>query len=138
MAEINTGTFKKSSDKTLSCTTARMKTFEDDNITIFVGQDCKENWKLLDDADPEDRWIHLDDKPSPYVIIHRKFPEYFINKKDMQYAGELCIRYSKFKTSKREKICHLACKFVKKGRATGSVKLLNEPSIKTIRNKLNH
>ena len=78
-------------------------------------QDCKENWELLDNAEPEDRWIHLDDKPSPYVIIHRKLPEYTINKYDMQYAGELCIQHSKFKRSKREKICYLDCKFVKKG-----------------------
>jgi len=116
-------------------TSQKMKTFEDENICICIGQDCKENWQILDNADPEDRWIHLDDKPSPYVIIHRKDPTYTINKKDMEYAGGLCIRFSKFKRSKREKICYLACKFVKKGRATGSVNLLMPPSIKTIRNK---
>jgi predicted ribosome quality control (RQC) complex YloA/Tae2 family protein len=111
-----------------------MKTFEDENLYIYVGQDCKENWQLLDKADPEDRWIHLDNKPSPYVIIHRKHPDYTVNKYDMQYAGELCIRFSKFKKSKREKICYLPCEFVQKGRSTGSVNLLKEPSIKTIRN----
>ena len=40
-----------------------------DSFTIIIGKNAKNNWEILDNADDEDIWLHLDDLPSPYVII---------------------------------------------------------------------
>jgi predicted ribosome quality control (RQC) complex YloA/Tae2 family protein len=107
---------------------------ENDDVIFTIGKTCKENWLILDLADDNDIWIHLDNLPSPYVIISKKNKDYTIVKKDIIEGGQYCLLNSKFKKKlKKCKICFIECQFLKKGRATGEVKLLKLPEYKTIK-----
>ena len=49
-----------------------MATFIYCGVNIYVGRDAKQNWELLENANDNDIWIHLDKLPSCYVIIDSK------------------------------------------------------------------
>ena len=38
-----------------------MKIIQYNNIDYIIGKNSKENWKLLENANDEDIWIHLHD-----------------------------------------------------------------------------
>ncbi len=35
-----------------------MKTFQENDTMYIMGSNAKENWKLLDEADEDDIWVH--------------------------------------------------------------------------------
>ena len=61
-----------------------MKLLEINNIKLLLGQNAKENHLLIDNADPNDWWFHIDNHPSGHCIIEsidinndRDFIRYF-------------------------------------------------------------
>lgn len=103
------------------------------NFIIQVGQNAKENWQLIDEADIFDLWIHIDDKPSGHVIIREKNNKlkYSVQKDCFDYPYELikmgaeyCKSQSKDKTSKAN-IVYTTIENVKKGKVIGSVIIKN-------------
>jgi len=38
--------------------------------TVVVGQNKHENWRLIDDADPDDFWFHANGSPSAHVLLY--------------------------------------------------------------------
>lgn len=99
-----------------------------DSFTIIIGKNAKDNWNILDFADDEDIWLHLDDLPSPYIIIKTN-PLYKLTKKNLKLAGRLCRSNSKFKNDKNLNVCYIKVKYVKKGKYGGEAILLKEPNI---------
>tara|TARA_B100001093_G_C26223609_1_gene757177 strand:- start:55 stop:378 length:324 start_codon:yes stop_codon:yes gene_type:complete len=90
---------------------------EDENINIFVGENAKDNWELLDNANQNFIWLHLNNLSSPHVIINSVDP----TKKTLRYAANLCKYHSKYSGVKKLKIIYTTVKNVKKGIQIGSV-----------------
>tara|TARA_B100000073_G_scaffold170218_1_gene140741 strand:- start:6624 stop:6947 length:324 start_codon:yes stop_codon:yes gene_type:complete len=94
-----------------------MKLFEKEGITIKMGENAKENWKLTLTAKPIYTWIHLSAFPSSHVIIESENP----SKEVIQYAATLCHQYSKFKNLKKVKYSITNCSNIIRGDKTGEV-----------------
>ena len=103
-----------------------------DSFTINIGKNAKENWKLLEEANKNDIWFHLNDNSSPYVIIEYD-NNYKLKHKDLKLAGRLCKAHSKEKNSKNVEVCYLEVRYVKKGQILGEAILLKEPKLLTIK-----
>lgn len=69
-------------------------TFKDHKIIIGKNQD--ENYQLVNNADPNDYWLHLSNYPSPHVIIQNPNKKRIDNKILKQAAYQLKIN-SKYK-----------------------------------------
>jgi hypothetical protein len=90
-----------------------------DNITYRLGKNAIENFKLIDDADPDDWWFHLDEHPSGHCIIDSNI----INNQMKIFAGNLVKENSKLKNNKNVKIVFTQIKNLVKMKEVGSVLL---------------
>ena len=97
-----------------------------DDIVYYIGKDAKDNWDLIQNADETDIWIHLQDHPSPHVIIEKSI-DMKHDMKHIMFGCQLCKQYSKLKTKKSVSISVLEMRFVKKGKSVGEAKLLRPP-----------
>lgn len=98
-----------------------------ENIKFIVGRNAYTNWKILDNSEDDDIWIHLQNDPSPYVILENTSK---ITDKHLEYGAQLCKTFSKNKKNKTT-ICVLPVQYVCKGNSVGQAKLLVKPVIKT-------
>lgn len=100
------------------------------NYIIWIGQNAKENWDLVDKSEPDDLWFHLDEYPSSHVVISSdsKFTdEIFYSNQIIALASDYCKSHSKLKnTSGKIKIVYTQIKNLKKGKEIGSV-FVSEP-----------
>ncbi len=92
------------------------------DIQIQVGQTAEENWMLIDNAEQNDLWFHVEKQPSPHVII-KVPPKVKLAKSTLNYAALLCKEHSKYAEINRVSIIYTEIKNVKKGEAVGSVLL---------------
>ena len=46
-----------------------MKQFEINDTIVRLGETAKENWSLIDEADDQYIWMHLNSFPSGHIII---------------------------------------------------------------------
>ena len=107
-----------------------MATFIYFGVNFYVGRNAKNNWELLDKANDNDIWVHLDNLPSCYVIIDSNSSSP-INKSHIKYAAQLCVTYSKIPNNvKGVHFIFTECKNVKKGKGTGEAILLTTPERK--------
>ena len=105
-----------------------VKTFEKDNIKIFVGENAEENWELID-LDENYLWFHLNSFPSCHVIIEHEDPDEEL----IKYAAQLCKENTKYKNLKDLKICYTFCKNLIKAEKIGSVFYKSKRKVKTIK-----
>jgi predicted ribosome quality control (RQC) complex YloA/Tae2 family protein len=108
-----------------------MKQFLFEGVSFILGSNSKENWRILEDAEEDDIWVHLHDHPSPYVIIKKRST--YVETHELNYAGMLCKSHSKLKDVKHVKMTFLKVRYVMKGRRSGEAKLLRAPDVKLIR-----
>ena len=80
---------------------------------IIIGQNASENWKIIDNCDPDDIWFHLKSLPSPHVVCSD------VSKLEM--CAKLCVQYSKYKNFKHLKIIYTNVGNLCKGNNIGSV-----------------
>ena len=108
-----------------------MKKFVYNNCAFYVGRNAKENWDLLNRAEPHDMWVHLADRSSPYVIIVGNTQ---ITMDDILYGCDLCKKYSHKRDYKENKIKmnYTEIRNVKKGKVVGEAILDVSPSVMTI------
>ena len=113
-----------------------MKVFErtiningnDITIKYILGTNDKDNHQIIDDADPNDWWFHLNDNPSAHCIVERDE----IDTEDMKFACSLIEEKSKYaKLKKRNKYCYTQIKNIKKTKKAGEVTFLKDPEIIT-------
>ena len=102
-----------------------MKTFTLNNINFRLGQNAKENHLLIDYADVNDWWFHLDSFPSGHCIVECDE----LTNDLCLYAGQLIKEHSKYKNYKKLKVIYLQIKNVKKTKNPGEVTLLKKPNI---------
>ncbi len=95
-----------------------------DNFVLYrLGQNANDNHLLIDDADKNDWWIHLNDYPSGHCIIERTE----IDKDDIIYASNLIKENSKYRNFKKLKFCYTQVKNLKKTKNPGEVIILKKP-----------
>ena len=95
--------------------------------SFILGQSAKENHEIIDDADINDWWFHLDDYPSGHCIIEKSE----ISKEDVIYASNLIKNNSKYRNLK-VKVCYTQVKNIKKTKTLGEVDILVKPNLITI------
>jgi predicted ribosome quality control (RQC) complex YloA/Tae2 family protein len=89
----------------------------EDNIIIHVGENAKDNWKLLDESNQNFIWFHLKNLTSPYVIINHSDPP----KNVVNYAAALCKSHSKYNQIKKVNVIYTQVKNLRKADKEGSV-----------------
>ncbi len=98
---------------------------------ILVGTSAKENWKLIDESDPFDLWLHVDSFSSGHMIIRERLigktkldtPEY--PNQLIVIAAGLCKSQSKYSHLPKLKIVYTQVANLKKGKDVGSVFVSN-------------
>ncbi len=98
---------------------------------IYVGTNAKENWKLIDDSDPFDMWLHVDEYPSGHVVIREKLsgktelevPHY--PNQIIAIGADYCKSQSKYSNIPKLKIVYTQIANLKKGKDIGSVIVSN-------------
>ena len=98
---------------------------ENKDITLRLGDNAKENHILIDDADPNDWWFHLNNYPSSHCIVETDN----LNNELIIYASQLVKEHSKYKTHKKIGVTYLQIKNIKKTKNPGEVKLLTKGNI---------
>lgn len=103
-----------------------MKTFTvfDSNLDIELevqcGENAQENWNLIDDSRQCDIWFHLENKPSPHVVLKTQNKKK-IHKQTLLYCAMLCKQHSKLSEHKNTSIIYTEIKNISKGKEVGSV-----------------
>jgi len=64
------------------------------NPTYTVGKNAQNNWDIYRAASQTDTIFHLDNQPSPYVIVSKPVDE--LTKTEIITAAQLCKAKSKF------------------------------------------
>lgn len=99
---------------------------------ITIGKNAQENWDIIDAASSEDIWFHIEDYPSPHVIL--KIPDDYklkkIPKKILIQCALKCKIHSKYNNVKNINIIYTKIKNIKKGDYVGSVITSNTSIIK--------
>lgn len=95
---------------------------------LRLGESAKENHGLIDDADQNDWWFHLDSFPSGHCIID----SIELNNQLINYAANIVKENSKYKNLKNIKIVYLQIKDIKKTKNPGEVTLLKKGNIISI------
>jgi len=94
------------------------------DIQYLIGENAKDNFRIIDIANPNDIWFHVEDKPSSHIIalLPADTP---LSKKDTQYiikqGAVLCKQYSKYASEKKLSIIYTNIHNVKKTEIPGSV-----------------
>lgn len=93
----------------------------DTELEIYLGENAKDNWDILDKSSQNDIWFHLENHPSPHVIL--KIPDNGknINKQTILYCAMICKENSKFSGHKKISVIYTEKKNVSKGQDVGSV-----------------
>lgn len=100
-----------------------MKVLEHNNVKLLLGQNAKENHLLIDNADPNDWWFHIDNSPSGHCIVE----SIDVNNELIIQAANFVKEHSKLKNNKKVKIIYTQIKNIKKTKNPGQVILLKTP-----------
>ena len=100
-----------------------MKKLEINNVNLILGENAKENHLLIDNADPNDWWFHIDESPSGHCIVE----SIDITNELIIQAGNFVKEHSKLKNNKKVKIIYTQIKNIKKTKNPGQVLLLKTP-----------
>lgn len=95
--------------------------------TIQIGQNALDNWNIIDDANENDIWFHVENYPSCHIIL--KSGDKKPHKCVIKYCAFLCKSYSKYKSQKNIVICYTKISNVTKGDKIGLVNICNSKTI---------
>jgi predicted ribosome quality control (RQC) complex YloA/Tae2 family protein len=98
------------------------------NITFYIGKCAAGNFDIIDLAEENDIWFHINNESSAHVIA--SIPE-IVDKKNIKYiikqGAILCKQHSRFKTSKQSvSIVFTKVKYVTKTTIPGTVIITEE------------
>lgn len=99
-------------------------------VEYFIGKSAKENFEIIDAAEPHHLWFHIAGQPSGHVIaaipeeLDRKYRIYIVKQ-----GAVLCKQYSKFASMKNVEIVYAFVKDLQKGDGLGSVTVQHEKTI---------
>src|SRR5437016_4944551 len=96
-----------------------------ENLTYIIGENAQDNWDLITASNQNDLWFHLQDHPSPHVVLKMptvKNAEKKISKQSIIHCAVECKNYSKFKDDRNKiSIIYTEIKNITKGDKPGSV-----------------
>jgi predicted ribosome quality control (RQC) complex YloA/Tae2 family protein len=97
--------------------------FNGQTYTIKIGKKAEENWKIIEEALPNDIWFHLaGDRPSCHVVLQVTED---IQKVPIQVIKQCCVlckaNTNKFKSEKNVPVIYTKIKNVKLGEHVGQV-----------------
>ena len=99
------------------------------NYIITIGKNAMDNWNIIDNAESDDMWFHLENMPSSHVIIHMCDKQ--IIPKDLIYkAAILCKKHSKSNKVNNVHVIYTMIQNVKKAKEVGSVTTTNVKRIR--------
>lgn len=93
----------------------------DENLEIYLGENSRDNWDIIDISSQNDMWFHLDNVPSPHVILKITNNKKKINKQTIIYCCSLCKENSKYCNHKKITAIYTEIKNISKGKEIGSV-----------------
>ena len=96
----------------------------------YIGENAKENWKLLEKANDNDIFFHLSSFPSCYVIL--KYNEE-IDEIVLYKVAQLCKNKTKYRNLKNLKIDYCSCSNLYKGEKVGQVYFHKKRQVKQIK-----
>jgi predicted ribosome quality control (RQC) complex YloA/Tae2 family protein len=103
---------------------------DDLDVEYFIGKSAKENFDIIDAAEPHHIWFHIAGQPSGHVIA--AIPE-SLDRKDRVYiikqGAVLCKQHSKFNSTKNMEIVYAFVKDLQKGDRLGSVIVKTEKTV---------
>ena len=94
--------------------------FEIDNYIIKVGKNAQENWDIIKEANKNDIWFHLEDYPSPHVVL-KSINNIKPDRKIKKQAALKCKEKSKYKSYSKISIIYTKIKNIKLGDKIGEV-----------------
>ena len=101
-------------------------------FTYWIGENAQDNFDIIDNADPEYFWFHVNDSSSAHIIV--SIPE-TLDKKEQRYiikkGAELAKQHSSRKSDKNVSIVYTKIKNVFKTDTVGMVHIIN-PKYTTI------
>jgi predicted ribosome quality control (RQC) complex YloA/Tae2 family protein len=102
------------------------------SIEFIIGSNAKENHEIIDNANPDDIWFHISDRPSCHVIC--KLPQdIVVNKKEWlkiaKQGAVVCKENSGYKKEKNVTIDYAEIRNVTKLEKPGAVTIANGKSI---------
>ena len=95
-------------------------------ITYKIGQNAQDNFDIIDEADPEEFWFHVNNAPSAHILVtipqewDKKAQQYLIKK-----GAELAKQHSSSKSEKDVSIVYTKIKNVTKTDIIGQVHIIN-------------
>ena len=99
------------------------------DLVYWIGDDAQDNWRIIDNADGDDLWFHVYDKPSAHLILRLGGNDVKkISKATIKYCAVQCKNHSKFSSTK-QKVVYTAVKNLSKGNKPGLVYTKNEKYI---------
>lgn len=88
------------------------------NYKCVVGKSKEENWKLLDESNPNYLFFHLTSFPSCYVILQT---EEKVDNNVIIECASLCLNNTKFRHLKNVYVDYTVVENVKKGDKVGEI-----------------
>ena len=101
------------------------------NITFYIGRNSQENFDIIDQADCDDLWFHLNDLPSCHVVasIPSNVKDKKLINKIIKQGAVLCKKYSKYSSTKNLNIVFTKIKNISKTNIIGTVNTSNTKNI---------
>lgn len=96
---------------------------------IKIGKNAKNNFEIIDEADPDDLWFHLSEMSSAHGILSK---DHITNENINLTASLIREKKSDYKKggkfyNKKVKVEYLPIKYIEKTKITGEVRLLQTP-----------
>jgi predicted ribosome quality control (RQC) complex YloA/Tae2 family protein len=101
-------------------------------IEYHIGGNAAENFELIDNAEPNDIWFHVDGLPSAHIVA--SIPESMrLDKKQWlkiaKQGSVLCKQHSKYASQKNLPIVFTEIKNVEKTDVIGRVNITNQRTV---------
>ena len=99
----------------------------------IVGQNAQDNFDIIDDADENDYWFHVQNEPSCHVICDLSKLSIPLDKKQLRYVLKqgsiICKQNSKYASMPETTIVYTQIKNVAKTNIIGQVSVANSKVI---------
>jgi len=90
---------------------------------IHCGNNARENWRIIDQAEPNDLWFHLQNYPSAHVILEVK--TLHIPLEVMSHCAQICREQTHARKNNKDSVEYTEIKYIKKTDILGQVTTKN-------------
>lgn len=101
------------------------------DVYYDIGKNAQHNFDLIDNANSDDIWFHINNAPSTHIIAHTAGLN--LNKKQLRQiiksGALLCKQSSKYKSVNNVEIIYTQIKNITKQKTVGSVTTINAKTI---------